>query len=150
MSALCKAEERVHKEISQKIRDAAYNENLWPGVLTLIGNTFNAPVGTIIAGGLDVSRLTSTNEIKSESRKLLENIWRQGAGLYPENITCFSVDKPSFFSDTEVISAKQVRGEPVFRDLFLPLGFCWGASAGFIPPGGEHRAVQRSLHELQG
>jgi len=130
----------MSEPVVEQIYEACFIPESWPRVLERIGESVEAPGGWVTVGGLDFERWKCTPNIEERfgpmqrERSLLH-------GEFPRRMFEAAIRSPRFVADHECIDAQQLSREPLFRDYFLPMGYCWGALTCVLPPTGENVVI---------
>jgi hypothetical protein len=151
----------MDSQVVDRIYESCFAPDIWPKVLDEIGRIAGAP-----GASLFVSQGAALNWVASpEPRQRAEKIAREGWLLRGTIVgRLFALRHPGFLIDVEFFTPEELDREPIYRDLWRPMGVGWGMGTAIPMPTGEnatfvlsrrtelgpsHRAAADRLDELR-
>ena len=118
-----------------RIYESCFAPDIWPEVLDEIGRIAGAP-----GASLFVSQGAALNWVSSpEPRQRVEKIAAEG-WLFRGTIVgrLLALRYPGFLIDVEYFTPEELEREPIYRDVWLPMGVGWGMATAIPMPTGEN------------
>lgn len=114
-------------ELEQKIYEAAFVPELWPGVLDELGQMAGA-LGAVAFGVVDATaNWTSSSAISDAMAAFISEGWyarntRSQIGFMKKLDT-----QPRFVTERDMFDGDGFLGEPIYKEFFIPRGMGWHA-----------------------
>jgi DNA-binding NarL/FixJ family response regulator len=127
----------MREALAEQIYEASFIPDLWPNVLERIGDLVDAPAGFFAIGRLQIEHFMTTSNVNGAVSRMI----RERAtlpGTYLLKMFHVAARSPRFVAEQDVLSVEEIGQEPIFRDFYLPEGFCWGAVTCLLPPTGDN------------
>jgi len=127
----------MQASLVEQIYEASFLPESWPRVLERIGERIDAPAGFFAVGRFEIERFMTTPNISAAVSRMVRDRSSLRGNYLPKMFET-AARSPRFVAEQEVLNAEEIHREPVFRDYYLPEGYCWGAVACVLLPTGEN------------
>ena len=125
----------MDSQLVDRIYESCFAPNIWPEVLDEIGRIAGAPGASLL-----VSQGSTLNWVASpEPRQRAEKIAMEGWLLRGTIVgRLFALRHPGFLIDVEFFTPEELDHEPIYRDVWRPMGVGWGMATAIPIPTGEN------------
>ena len=112
-----------------RIYESSLVPELWPGVLDELGRIAEATGGTLFISKAEVQYWTASPENRSRAEKTVNEGWFWRGTMAAR---LFAARHAGFLIESDIFTPDELDKEPVYRDMWRPLGIGW-ATATAIP-----------------
>jgi DNA-binding CsgD family transcriptional regulator len=124
-------------ELVDRIYEASFVPELWPGVLDDLGRIAEAPGGSLFITKADVRYWTASPVIRDRAERLVNEGWYWRGQFASRSYT---MRHAGFLTDLDVFTPDELDQEPIYRDFWRPLGVGWVVGTLIPIPTGENMA----------
>ena len=125
----------VKTDLIDRIYEAAFVPDLWPGVLDEMAELTDSKGGLLFSARDRVLKWTASDNLNDIFRSYVEDGWFKKC---PRRICLFGRSLPGFFVEQDFWTPDQLDSDPIYRDFFRPRGLGWSAGTGLQLPTGDH------------
>jgi DNA-binding CsgD family transcriptional regulator len=147
--------------IIDKIYESCFVPEFWPEVLDEVGHLGDAAGASLFILKDEAQYCTTSPEPRERSQRMINEGWLRRGRIIPR---LFAQRHSGFLIDVEFFTPEELEQEPIYRDVWRPLGVGWGMATAITMPTGENvmfvlsrridcgpfeRAAARRLDELR-
>ena len=151
----------MNPELVDKIYESSLVPELWPHVLEDLGGIAEGTGGSLFISKAKLQYWTASSENRERMKPFVEGGWFSRGQVVAR---LFGARHSGFLTELDVFTPDELDLEPLYRDMWRPLGIGWVVGTAIPIPTGEHvilvmtrrtergpveRAVVQKLDELR-
>ncbi len=122
-------------ELIDRIYEASFVPEQWPGVLDDLARLVNASGGLLFAVRDKVLNWTASSNLNGVFQSYVNDGW---FARCDRRVCLFSRNAPTFLVEHDFWTTPQIDANPIYRDFFRPHGLGWSAGTGLMMPTGDN------------
>jgi hypothetical protein len=130
-----------------KIYECCFVPDYWPDVLDQVGQIANGPGASLFVVRSDTRFFTSSPEPRERARRMVDEDWLGRGTIVPR---LFAQRHSGFLIDIDFLSPAELDQEPIYRDMWRPLGIGWGMATAIPIATGENTMIVLSRRTEEG
>jgi len=128
-------EPAMDTRLVDRIYESCFAPDIWPEVLDEIGRIGGAPGASLFVSKGNAVNWTASPEPRGRAEKIATEGWLLRGTIVGR---LFALRHPGFLIDVEYFTPEELEREPIYRDLWRPLGVGWGMATAIPIPTGEN------------
>jgi DNA-binding CsgD family transcriptional regulator len=137
----------VDVQLIDRIYESCFVPDIWPEVLEDMGRIAGSPGASLFVSKNDVLHWVSSAEPRVRAERIVKEGWLWRGTIIRR---LFALRHPGFLVDVEYLTPQELDSEPIYRDLWRPLGVGWAMATAIPLPTGEHATFVASRPTEQG
>jgi hypothetical protein len=134
-SHLQNLEQPMDSQLVDRIYESCFAPDVWPQVLDEIGRIADAPGASLFVSQGAALSWVSSLEPRQRAEKIATEGWLSRGTIVGR---LFALRHPSFLIDVEFFTPEELDREPIYRDVWRPMGVGWGMATAIPIPTGEN------------
>jgi DNA-binding CsgD family transcriptional regulator len=122
-------------QLVDRIYESCFAPEVWPEVLEEIGRIAGVPGASLFVSRSDVLHWVAAPEPRARAEKIVKEGWLWRGTIVGR---LFAQRHAGFLIDVEFYTPEELADEPLYRDLWRPLGVGWGMATAIPIPTGEN------------
>jgi DNA-binding CsgD family transcriptional regulator len=130
-----------------KIYECCFVPEYWPDVLDQLGQIANGPGASLFVVRDDARYFTASPEPRERARRMVDEDWLRRGTIIPR---LFAQRHSGFLIDVDFLSLEELDREPIYRDMWRPLGIGWAMATAIPIATGENTMIVLSRRTEDG
>jgi DNA-binding CsgD family transcriptional regulator len=130
-----------------RIYECCFVPEYWPGVLHQLGQIANGPGASLFVVREDARYFTASPEPQERARRMVDEDWLRRGTIVPR---LFAQRHSGFLIDVDFLSREELDQEPIYRDMWRPLGIGWSMATAIPIATGENTMIVLSRRTEDG
>jgi DNA-binding CsgD family transcriptional regulator len=130
-----------------KIYECCFVPEYWPDVLDQLGHIANGPGASLFVVREDARYFTASSEPRERARRMVDEDWLRRGTIIPR---LFAQRHSGFLIDVDFLSLEELDREPIYRDMWRPLGIGWAMATAIPIATGENTMIVLSRRTEDG
>jgi DNA-binding CsgD family transcriptional regulator len=130
-----------------KIYECCFVPEYWPDVLHQLGQIANGPGASLFVVRDETRYFTASPEPRDRARRMVDEDWLRRGTIIPR---LFAQRHSGFLIDVDFLSLEELDREPIYRDMWRPLGIGWAMATAIPIATGENTMIVLSRRTEDG
>jgi DNA-binding CsgD family transcriptional regulator len=130
-----------------KIYECCFVPEYWPDVLDQLGHIANGPGASLFVVKNDTRHFTASPEPRERARRMVDEDWLRRGTIVAR---LFAQRHSGFLIDVDFLSVEELDREPIYRDMWRPLGIGWSMATAIPIATGENTMIVLSRRTEDG
>src|ERR1700735_5518452 len=130
-----------------KIYECCFVPEYWPDVLDQLGHIANGPGASLFVVREAARYFTASSEPRERARRMVDEDWLRRGTIIPR---LFAQRHSGFLIDVDFLSLEELDREPIYRDMWRPLGIGWAMATAIPIATGENTMIVLSRRTEDG
>ena len=137
----------MRASLIDKIYECCFVPDYWPDVLDQLGEIANGPGASLFVVRNETRFFTASPEPRERARRMVDENWLRRGTIIPR---LFAQRHSGFLIDVDFLSPEELDVEPIYRDMWRPLGIGWAMATAIPIATGENTMIVLSRRTEEG